>query len=74
MTGILFVVYPDVWVTGWLQALSGNDAALSFGCWLITSSNGVCSMDWVGKTAAEHAIWHCLASVVLSVLVLKTCM
>ena len=40
-TGILFVVNPDIWVTDWLQVSSGNEAALHFGCWLITSKDGV---------------------------------
>ena len=75
MTGTLFVVYPDVWGTGWLLASSGNDAALYFGCWLITSKDGFWGGDRVETTAGEHAIWHpgCLVPVVLSVLVLIKC-
>ena len=65
----------DIWVTGWLEMSSGNEAMLYFGCWLTISEYSVLAVGWVEITAEEHAIWHlgCLVFVVLSAVVEEKC-
>ena len=48
----------DIWVTGWLEMSSGNEAMLYFGCWLTISEDRVWPVGWVRRTAEEHAILH----------------
>ena len=49
---------PDIWVTGWLQMSSGNEAALYFGCWLAIFEDSARFIGWVRLTAEGHAIPH----------------